>query len=468
MDKIKGGWAGQVIGCTYGGPTEFRYNGRIIGDDVKLRWDDQLIKEYYEKWQGLYDDIYMDLTFVQVFEDKGLDAPIEEFAKAFSEAGYPLWHANQSSRYNILNGIMPPESGHWRNNPHADDIDFQIEADYAGLMCPGMPQSAMHYADGIGHMLCYGDGWYGGVYVSTMYSLAFIKENIQQVVREGIKAIPAESTFYQCMTDVIRWYDKNPTDWKTTWNLLQEKWGENEKCPDGLYANFNIDTKINCAYVIMGLLYGNGDYTKTIDVATRCGQDSDCNPSTAAGILGTLIGYENISLAWKNCLPPVENQNFAHTRISLNRAYDLSFKHTLEVIQRNGGKTSGDKVKIKVQPVKTARFEKSFSGMEPYKAVNMENKPIDKVGEIKFYGCGIVLRGNIQALDNGYVGLVDVYIDGKKVKSMHLPADFHNRSNDIYWNFDLEEGDHVIKLELTNPMEGVKSQVNGYILYRKM
>ena len=49
MDKIQGGWAGQVIGCTYGGPTEFRYNSRIIEDDVKLRWDNDLIKEYYEK-----------------------------------------------------------------------------------------------------------------------------------------------------------------------------------------------------------------------------------------------------------------------------------------------------------------------------------------------------------------------------------------------------------------------------------
>ena len=30
MDKIKGGWAGQTIGCTYGGPTEFKYNGTIF------------------------------------------------------------------------------------------------------------------------------------------------------------------------------------------------------------------------------------------------------------------------------------------------------------------------------------------------------------------------------------------------------------------------------------------------------
>ena len=39
-DKIKGGWAGQIIGCTYGGPTEFKYRQKIIPDDVKINWDE--------------------------------------------------------------------------------------------------------------------------------------------------------------------------------------------------------------------------------------------------------------------------------------------------------------------------------------------------------------------------------------------------------------------------------------------
>jgi hypothetical protein len=81
----------------------------------------------------------MDLTFVDVFEKKGLDAPAASFAAAFAGAKYPLWHANQMARYDILNGLFPPESGHWLKNPHADDIDFQIEADFAGLMSPGIP-----------------------------------------------------------------------------------------------------------------------------------------------------------------------------------------------------------------------------------------------------------------------------------------------------------------------------------------
>ncbi|MCO7111845.1 ADP-ribosylglycohydrolase family protein [Bacteroides uniformis] len=47
------------------------------------------------------------------------------------------------------------------------------------------------------------------------------------------------------------------------------------------------------------MLYGEGDFTKTIDISTRAGQDSDCNPASAAGILGTMIGYSNIPEYWK-------------------------------------------------------------------------------------------------------------------------------------------------------------------------
>ena len=63
--------------------------------------------------------------------------------------------------------------GSWKNNPHADCIDYQIESDFAGLMSPGMPNTASEISDKIGHIMNYGDGWYGGVYVGAMYSLAF-------------------------------------------------------------------------------------------------------------------------------------------------------------------------------------------------------------------------------------------------------------------------------------------------------
>jgi hypothetical protein len=327
LDKIKGGWAGQVIGCTYGGPTEFRFCGTMIQDYTPITWNENQMKWYFENAPGLYDDIYMDLTFVEVFEKEGLDAPAISHAQAFANADYMLWHANQSARYNILNGIEPPASGYWENNPHSEDIDFQIEADFAGLMSPGMINTASEICDKIGHIMNYGDGWYGGVYVSAMYSLAFIFTDVELIVTEGLKSIPAQSDFYKCITDVINCYYKYPDDWKRTWFEVEKKWSSDIGCPDGVFNPFNIDAKLNAAYIIIGLLYGNGDYGKTIDISTRCGQDSDCNPASAAGILGTMIGYSNIPDYWKQGLDKVEDVDFKYTTISLNDVYDLGIKH---------------------------------------------------------------------------------------------------------------------------------------------
>ena len=77
LDKIKGGWAGQTIGCTYGGPTEFKFNGTMIQEYTPIPWPEHYIKWWYENTPGLYDDVYMDLTFVEVFDRLGIDAPVD-------------------------------------------------------------------------------------------------------------------------------------------------------------------------------------------------------------------------------------------------------------------------------------------------------------------------------------------------------------------------------------------------------
>jgi len=61
-DKIKGGWAGQTIGVTFGGPYEFRFQGTFIGDYQSLSWYDGYLKNVMLNNPGLYDDLYMDLT----------------------------------------------------------------------------------------------------------------------------------------------------------------------------------------------------------------------------------------------------------------------------------------------------------------------------------------------------------------------------------------------------------------------
>jgi hypothetical protein len=466
-DKIMGGWAGQTIGVTFGGPYEFRFDGSFIQDYEPLLWYDGYLKKTMINTPGLYDDLYMDLTFVDVFEKYGLDAPVDSFANAFAHAGYMLWHANQSARYNILNGIKAPQSGYWENNPHADDIDYQIESDYAGLMSPGMPNTASAISDKIGHIMNYGDGWYGGVFIGALYSLAFVSDDMHYIIDEALKTIPPNTTYRQCITDVISWYKKYPNDWHQTWFELQKKWSSEIACPDGVFAPFDIDAKLNSAYVVMGLLYGNKDFSKTLEVATRAGQDADCNPSSAGGILGAMLGYQNIPAYWKMGLKEAEDIDFKYTTISLNKVYAISFKHALENIKRNNGSVSDDKVSISVQTPQQVQFEQGFTGLVPLDKKEFD-QVIDKEISFDFEGTGFVLRGEAtkkNASDADYIFEAEIYIDNQKTNNMKWPVNFTTRSNDLCWKYNLPKGKHTITIKLLNPDSKYQVHSFDYIVY---
>ncbi len=470
LDKIKGGWAAQTFGCTFGGPTEFRYNGRMIPDSVVIPWPEHYVKWYFDNESGLYDDIYMDLTFVEVFDKYGIDAPVDSLANAFAYAKYKLWHANQAARYNIMHGIKAPMSGHWRNNPHADDIDFQIEADFAGLMAPGMPNSASEVCDRVGHIMNYGDGWYGGVYVAAMYSLAFIYDDVNTVVNEALKTIPEQSAYYQCIADVIKWSGENK-DWRVTWQKVEDKWSDEISCPKGTKDPYNIEAKTNSAYVVMGLLYGNGDMDRTLDVSTRCGADSDCNPATAGGILGTMLGYSKLSDKWMVNLREVEDMNFDYTDISLNKVYGLSLDQAIQMIERGGGAVKGDKVVIKTQAPTPVRFEQSFEGLELVGKDTERYNNFRKAYNFEFEGTGIVCMGRIKSAEgraednlSDYVAKMEITIDGNK-EVIEMPLSFATRRFDIYWNYGLEKGKHKVSMLWLNPIPNHNIILEGKLVY---
>ncbi|MFB9844152.1 ADP-ribosylglycohydrolase family protein [Mucilaginibacter ginsenosidivorans] len=468
-DKIVGGWAGQTIAVTFGGPYEFRFNGTFIQDYQPLTWYDGYLKKTMIETPGLYDDLYMDLTFVDVFEKYGLDAPVDSFANAFAHAGYMLWHANQAARYNLLNGIKAPASGNWLNNPHADDIDYQIESDFAGLMSPGMPNTASKISDKIGHIMNYGDGWYGGVFIGAMYTLTFTSNDINHIVNEALKTIPQNTTYYKCIRDVIKWHKQYPADWHQTWFELQKKWSSETGCPDGVFAAFDIDSKINSAYVVLALLYGNGDYTKTLEIATRCGQDADCNPSSVGGILGAMLGYKKIPAYWKMGLKDAESIDFKYTTMSLNKVYEIGFKHALQNIERNGGKVSGDNVTILTQVPKTVKWEQGFAGMRPFQKTELREDISRKEVSFEFSGTGFVLKGEaekVKADSPDYIFDEEVWIDGKKAETAKLPTNFTTRRQELCWKYQLPAGQHSVRVKVLNPDAGYRLNSYEYLTYK--
>ena len=466
-DKIKGGWAGQTIGVSLGAPYEFRFSGSFIQDYQPLTWRKGYVKELMTAAPGIYDDLYMDLTFVDVFEKYGLDAPVDSFANAFANADYQLWHANQAARYNILQGKKAPASGHWKNNPHADDIDFQIESDFAGLMSPGMPGAAAKISDRIGHIMNYGDGWYGGVFVSTMYTQAFFTTDINYIVNESLNAIPKGTKFYNCISDVIKWQKQFPGDWHQTWLQLQKKWSSDMYCPDGVFSTFDIDATINSAYVVLGLLYGQGDFGKSMDITTRAGQDADCNPSTVAGILGTMMGYSRIPAKWKEGLEDAEDIDFKYTDMSLNRVYEIGLKHALLNIEKNGGKIGRTDVSIPNQSIQPVALEQSFPKLTRVTGLELKGQDMKELS-FSFSGKAIVIKGNsyrknAQAAEN--ILKVRIRIDDSIDEIVLMPTDFKYRKHELYWNYDLPEREHKVSIQLLDPNKNYGLDVMGGYYY---
>src|SRR5690554_6070612 len=195
-----------------------------------------------------------------------------------------------------------------------------------------------------------------------MYSLAFIYDDPVQIVKEALKTIPEKSDFFQCVNTVVECFESNPTDWKNAWFEVEKKWSAEVGCPDGVFVPLNIDAKVNSAYVAIGLLYGAGDFFQTMDIATRCGQDSDCNAATAVGVLGTMIGYDKIPQKWTAALERVVDRNFEYTETSLNELYAMGLRHALLVIESEGGKVNDNSVTIQTQVPQPVRYEKSFEG----------------------------------------------------------------------------------------------------------
>jgi hypothetical protein len=468
-DKIKGAWAAQTIGVTFGAPIEFKYNSTMVQDNQRIHWSDSSLAAEFKRKPGTYDDIYMDLTFMQVIQDHGIEATPQQYANAIGSATYKLWFANQSARYNIQNGLTPPQSGHWLNNPCADDIDFQIEADFAGLMSPGMVNSAVEICDRVGHIMNYGDGYYGGVYVASLYSHALVAKDVKEIetiVKEALRPIPAESKFAQCISDVIQWHKESPGDWKTTWYKVNRKWSIDTGSPLGIFKPFNIDAKINAAWVVLGLLYGDGDFTRTFEITTRCGDDADCNPASAGGVLAAIVGYNKIPHFWKQGIDKVENLPFMGTSISLNQAYDISYQHAEKVIAANGGEIKESEVVIKSQTPKTVPLEVSFEGHYPVDLII----PVAGKNEFTFdfEGIGFALVSPPNLKDYGDKTVVfdtELYIDGKLVEKAKLPTAENKRRFTPFWKYQLPRGNHTVSVKILNPVDYAQPEFQYAIIY---
>lgn len=389
QSRMKAGWIGQMAGVGWGAPTEFAYNGRIIPSDKVPKWNTDMVNVFSQ------DDLYVEMTFLQTMLDYGIDVDIKQAGIDFANSAYLLWVANRVGRENLRKGIAPPNSGHPMYNPNADAIDYQIEADYSGLIAPGLPNEAVKLGETFGRLMNYGDGLYGGQFVGAMYAEAFFESDPIKIVEKGLQYIPTGSQYAEAIRDVLSWYSENPDDWEKTWGLINEKYHLNpayRKFTSNLGAEQNIDAKLNGAYVVMGLLYGKGDPDQTIIISMRCGQDSDCNPSNAAGILFTSLGLEAIPERYTSALN--EEEKFSFTEFTFPDVLKVSETLAIEIISRAGGQLEKDSsgkeiLLLPVEAPKPGKLEQSWNPGDPA-AVTFAQAELAQIEGSKLFNWSLV------------------------------------------------------------------------------
>ena len=378
-DRMKAAWVGQIVGVSWGWPTEFRFNHKIIPAEKWLPWKPEMAAEAFSQ-----DDIYVEITFLKTLATYGYGVSQRQAAIDFANSQYRLWHANAEGRNLLRKGIAPPDSANPRLNPCANDIDYQIEADYSGIIAPGCPQAAIRLGEKFGGIMNYADGLYGGQFIGALYCAAFFETNLVAVVQEALAAIPAQSRYAEMVRDLLAWHAEDPDDWQKAWAKIDGKYGYDGPCKN---LKGIIDAPLNGAMVLLGILWGNGDLDKTVEIACRGGFDSDCNPSSAAGVVFTTVGFSKLPARFTSGLDM--KTKFEFTDYTIPELVDVCERLAREVIVAEGGKVANDPLLGEVFEIPAMRPKPSpFATFKnPASLVNSRFTP-EEMAKIRLAPCG--------------------------------------------------------------------------------
>ena len=312
-DKIYGAWIGRCAGCMLGKPIEGR-NRKYIRKLLESV-NEYPLKDYFPEIKklpegcedykpdsrlikgnitcGVRDDD-TDYPIINLYIAKrfGINFSSENVAEVWTDR-FPfnmVYTAERVAYRNFVNGIMPPHSAFYRN-PYREWIGAQIRADLWGWIFPGYPKRAADIAfrdASISHM---SNGIYGEMYFAAAISAAFITNDIDNIIKSSLFVVPAKSRFAEMVFDCLEIHKKNQT-WESAIEEFMEKYGRYHV----------IHTIKNAGIVLLALLFGEGDFEKTICCAVMGGEDTDCNGATAGSLMGVLLGANKIHRKWSDCL----------------------------------------------------------------------------------------------------------------------------------------------------------------------
>ena len=296
FEKVYAGWLGKVIGIRLGAAIEGWSYQRIQNVFGEL-WD------YPAQYKNFAadDDSNGPMFFIRALEDckdlKNFSA--QDVAEALLnyapyEHGFFWWggygvSTEHTAYLNLRSGIPAPRSGSVEQNgaTTAEQIGGQIFIDPWGLVSPGNPAQAASLAEKAASVTHGGNGVYGGVFVACCISLAFVETDIRTVMEKALAYIPADCAYAAVVRAVMDFHDQHPGDWRACYQYIYEHYG---------YDKYGGGCHIipNAAVMVLAMLYGAGDFSKTLCICNMCGWDTDCNVGNVGCIMGVLCGLPGI------------------------------------------------------------------------------------------------------------------------------------------------------------------------------
>ncbi|MCL2527920.1 MAG: ADP-ribosylglycohydrolase family protein [Defluviitaleaceae bacterium] len=297
LEKIYAGWLAKIIGIRLGAPIEGWTYERIKKEYGEVH--DYLISG--NKCFAADDDSNGPIFFLRALEDgkSGFDLTAQDVGEALLnyapfEHGFFWWggygiSTEHTAYLNLRSGIPAPRSGSITQNGTtvAEQIGGQIFIDSWGLVTPGNPDLAAKYAKEAASVTHGGNGVYGGVFIAVCISHAFQETNIHKIIEKGLSYIPSDCEYTRVVRAVMAFHEKTPSNWRDCYNYIFENFGY-----DRYPGNCHIIP--NTAVMVLSLLYGDGDFSNTINICNMCGWDTDCNVGNIATIMGVVCGLEGI------------------------------------------------------------------------------------------------------------------------------------------------------------------------------
>ncbi|MRI01153.1 ADP-ribosylglycohydrolase family protein [Kriegella sp. EG-1] len=351
-DKIQGYWIGQLAGNYIGFPFENKYVENPIPVfvdrymnykdaeklNLKMNLNDRrgFVDIMAQAMGGAWSDDDTDIEFVLLhgLEKYGLDITYKELALLRSKhINRFIWLSNKRVKELIDEGYMPPETGKKENNEHWYTLGSQLYNEIFGVVYPGMTAKAGKWGKWgaqVGH-----DDWatHGTMLITAMYSAAFFENDVQELLRIGMRQMPPDSPYLAAVKKVIQWHEQN-REWQDTRQLIHDNYYEE-------FNGFKIPYPIAGAVInglngIMALLYGNGDFTKTVGIATTTGYDCDNQAATIGGLLGVMNGSKSIPDKFTKELSSRDKWEvpFNNTYINYSRDSLPNFNKISDIIDR--------------------------------------------------------------------------------------------------------------------------------------